>query len=223
MTRRRIALLIAPLCLLSGLCGPLPLKKPISVPVQPPGYAVSGRRIVFQTPAFTVAAEPLDDQGAQRFFREHTGQDVNPFRIPSGPGYQVFLVTVVNSGRVDLNFNAVYATMSAEGKFLYHLPPHELAVEMAPMFPDVDLNALFSAAVYDESAVINPKHYTSRLLVFYPLEPDVRRFVLMFSNVAYGESSTEVAFPFEVMETDKWQGKAAEPLVMPAALKEQKD
>lgn len=223
MPRRKILLLLAPLPFVFSLCGPLPLKSPLSVPVHPPGYGVTGRRIVFQTPAFSVAAEPLDDEAVHKFFQKKVGHDFNPFHIPNGPSYQVFLVTVVNSGRQDVTFNAVYATMNADGTFLYHRPPHELSVEMAPMFPDLDLDRAFETTIYDESSTINPKRYTSRLMVFHPLPPAARRFVLTFSNVAYGESSIEVAFPFEVVEKDKWGGKAAAPLVVPTGVAEQTD
>jgi hypothetical protein len=202
------------------------LKKPFAVPLTPKAgaYATEGRRITLTAPGFIVSAEPLDSAETRAFLKETAGLDADPFHTPGAPGFQVYRVSVANlAQREDLSFHALYATLDAEGRYLYHMPPAEIARELGGFFPEVDLEKTLSRGIYDATTMINPRQYASRLLVFGPLDPKVRALTLAFSNVGVGNATGEVLFPFQVMEEDAYSGGKTPPLKMPANLKIQKD
>lgn len=208
---------------LATLCGPLPLKDPLSVPLDPVGqspYRKNGRRIAYNSAVFSLMTEPLDSPAVRAFFKEHADVDMDPFSVAGGRSMQVFRVTVLNKGKEDLAFNAVYALMDAEGRYLYHMSMAEAARAIGPMFPDADIEKLLGRTLFDATTTVNPGHYVSRLMVFEPLPEDVRTFTLAFNNLGVGDAMTDVMFPFRVVERAQFEGPKppvpADPSPVPA-------
>lgn len=218
---------LAPLALLlAGACDPLPLKRPVTVPVPPKvagSYVAEGRRITMSTAGLTVAAEPLGEQEVRQVFAARTGTDMNPFALPDGRRFLVLRVVVVNKTDRDLTFNPVYATLDAKEHLLYHVAPSEAAQMLQEGYPKVDLQRVFERVLYEESMIVNPHRYVSRLMLFEPLRPDVRRFTLALNQVGVGEGSVDVVFPFQVVEEGTIQVASTPALALPPGSKEQKD
>lgn len=211
---------------LGGLCSPMSMKHPVTVPADPPkesGYRRDGKRLTFDAPAFTLSAEPLDDQGVQAFFRERARLDMNPFAIPRKLPMPIFRVTVVNKTEKDIAFHAVYATLRMKEKASYHLSPAEVYEELSAVYPEVDLIPALSRTLFDASSVVNPRSYVTRLLVFDPLHEDIRKVTLDVDQIGPAGATVDVTFPFEILEVDAWDGGVTPRETYPASAREQRD
>ena len=217
---------LAGVCLMASPCGPLPLKDPVTVPLSPKaggGYERLGKRIAFGNAEFRIAVEPLETAEVQRFFTRRTQLTIDPFHIPDRPALQIFRVTVVNTGKDDLSFNATFITLESEGKLDYHMTPVEATHLLREVHTDVDIGVALQKALYDAATVVNPGRYVSRLLVFYPLHEDSRSLTLLFSNLGLPSGSVDVAFPFEVVERTVWGRQDTPEMRVTGSVSEQKD